>query len=72
MGFRVMGFQEPIPRLTAVHFHYTGFSSALILAAILKAARSRRGILGPLKWLASLVLFVPFLLAAGFLSTRRR
>jgi hypothetical protein len=41
-------------------------SSALVLGAILKAPRNRRGVFGPLKWLASLVLFVPFLLAAGF------
>jgi len=58
-----MGFQEPIILLTAVHFHYTGFSSATILSAVLKAGKR---ITAPLKSFALLVLFVPFILAAGF------
>lgn len=64
-GLRPMGFQEPVVLLTAVHFHYTGFASATILSALLKTGvRSR--VARPLRWFAFLVLFVPFVLAAGF------
>ena len=60
-----MIFQEPIVLLTAVHFHYIGFASATILAAAVKASTQSR-IEGPLRWFAVLVLFTPFVLAAGF------
>jgi YndJ-like protein len=64
-GPRPMGFQEPIVLLTAVHFHYTGFASSTILAAVLKAGT--RSLVGrPVGWFAFLVLFVPFVLAVGF------
>jgi hypothetical protein len=35
-GLHPMGFQEPIVLLTAVHFHYSGFATALIAAAALR------------------------------------
>jgi hypothetical protein len=35
--------------LTAVHFHYTGFASATILAAAVKASTQSR-IARPLRW----------------------
>jgi hypothetical protein len=65
-GFRPMGFQEPLVLLTAVHFHYIGFATAVIAAAALHVF-GRYGVwvamLRPLVWL---VLFLPFALAAGF------
>ena len=65
LGPYPMIFQEPIVLLTAVHFHYIGFASATILAAAVKASTQSR-IAGPLRWFAVLVLFTPFVLAAGF------
>ena len=41
-GFRPMGFQEPIILLTAVHFHYSGFATALIASATLREFELRR------------------------------
>jgi hypothetical protein len=65
-GLRPMGFQEPIALLTAVHFHYIGFATALIAAAALHVF-DRYGVwvamLRPVVWL---VLLLPFALAAGF------
>ena len=39
LGFHLAGFQEPIVLLTAVHFHYTGFATALMAAVALTFAR---------------------------------
>jgi hypothetical protein len=33
LGIRFLGFREPLLLLTAVHFHYTGFATALLAAA---------------------------------------
>jgi hypothetical protein len=65
-GLRPMGFQEPIVLLTAVHFHYIGFATAVLVAAtvhLLDRSGLRVAILQPLLWL---VLLLPFALAAGF------
>jgi hypothetical protein len=65
-GLHPMGFQEPIVLLTAVHFHYSGFAVALIAAAALRVRQDhaiRLALLTPIAWF---VLFLPFLLAAGF------
>ncbi len=62
MGLRPLGIQEPIVLLTAVHFHYTGFATAL-LAGTLCAYAGRKRLLGILVFL---VIVVPFLVAAGF------
>src|SRR5882672_10676834 len=40
-GLRPMGFQEPIILLTAVHFHYSGFATALIASTTLREFDSR-------------------------------
>jgi hypothetical protein len=64
-GLRPLGIQEPIVLLTAVHFHYTGFISAAILGAALKASNGSR-VAQPLQWFGALVLFVPFVVATGF------
>ena len=64
-GMRPMGVQEPISLLTAVHFHYAGFSTAMIAAAMLRFAEQRRERRW-LKWLVAVVLGMPFVVAAGF------
>ena len=65
LGMRPMGIQEPIGLLTAVHFHFAGFATAMIGAAMLGFAEKR----GRHWWLMVLVLMVaglPFIVAAGF------
>jgi hypothetical protein len=65
-GFHPLGFQEPIVLLTAVHFHYTGFGTAL-LAGTLYAMSRRHGRTSSLvRTVAVLVALLPFVLAAGF------
>jgi hypothetical protein len=64
-GMRPMGIQEPIGLLTAVHFHFAGFATAIIGAATLQFAEKR----APQEWLRRLVLMVavlPAVVAAGF------
>ena len=65
-GFRPMGFQEPIILLTAVHFHYSGFATALIASATLCEFQRRRLNMPGLPALIWLIVLLPFLLAAGF------
>ena len=65
LGMRPMGIQEPIGLLTAVHFHFAGFATAMIAAATLRFAERR----GEERWLRRVVMVVvgmPFLVAAGF------
>lgn len=65
LGMRPMGIQEPIGLLTAVHFHFAGFATAMIGAATLQFAERR----GEQRWLRRLVLLVaglPIVVAAGF------
>jgi hypothetical protein len=65
LGMRPMGIQAPIGLLTAVHFHFAGFATALIAAAMLRLAERRDG--GSwLKWLVAYVVVMPFVVAAGF------
>jgi hypothetical protein len=64
-GLRPMGIQEPIGLLTAVHFHFAGFATAMIAAATLQFAE-RRGEARWLRWLVSFVIAMPYLVAAGF------
>ncbi len=64
-GMRPMGIQEPIGLLTAVHFHFAGFATAMIAAATIRFSEKR----GEHPWLKRLVLMVvglPFVVAAGF------
>jgi len=46
-GLRPMGFQEPIILLTAVHFHYSGFATALIASTTLREFDRSSGITSP-------------------------
>jgi len=65
-GLRPMGFQEPIVLLTAVHFHYIGFATAILAAGAVRLFEERAfasKLLRPIVWLT---LFLPFVLAAGF------
>jgi hypothetical protein len=69
LGMRPMGIQEPIGLLTAVHFHFAGFATAMIAAATLQFVE-RRGVfrLGQ-RWLKPVVVLVagmPIVVAAGF------
>ena len=65
LGLRPMGIQEPIGLLTAVHFHFAGFATAMIAAATLRFSGSRNRWLPPI---AILVLVMPFVVAAGFVT----
>jgi hypothetical protein len=66
LGLRPLGVQEPIVLLTAVHFHYTGFATSL-LAGTLATFLQRRDEESPIvRFLVLLVVFVPFVVAAGF------
>lgn len=63
-GMRPMGIQEPIGLLTAVHFHFAGFATAMIAAATLRFGGSphRRS----LRWLVSFVVAMPYVVAISF------
>ena len=66
LGLRPMGIQEPIGLLTAVHFHYAGFATAMIAAALLQFAAALRQDYRWLRWLVAVVIGMPFVVAAGF------
>ena len=64
-GLRPFGTLEPIVLLTAVHFHFAGFATAIISAAMLRFSHQR----GNDRWLNRLVppvIGMPFVVAAGF------
>lgn len=65
LGMRPIGIQEPIGLLTAVHFHFAGFATAMIASATVRfAARN-----GQARWLQRVVLAIlvlPFVVAIGF------
>ncbi len=65
LGMRPMGIQEPIGLLTAVHFHFAGFATAMIASATLAFA-PRRGEEGWLKVVVLMVAGLPMVVAAGF------
>lgn len=60
-----LGTQEPIALLTAVHFHFAGFATAIISAAMLRFAQ-QHGLDRWLNRLVPLVVGMPFVVAAGF------
>jgi hypothetical protein len=51
--------------LTAVHFHYAGFATAMIAAAMLRFASQRQQHRW-LPWLVAVVIGMPFVVAVGF------
>lgn len=66
LGMAPVGFSEPIVLLTAVHFHYSGFATALLAGVTLKLCERRRKSSGVARLIAAAAVSVPFLLAAGF------
>src|SRR5271165_2192920 len=67
LGMRPMGIQEPIGLLTAVHFHFAGFATAMIAAATLGFAERRAE--DKQRWLrvvVGMVAGMPIVVAAGF------
>ena len=52
--------------LTAVHFHYTGFATALLASALLTHAHRDGGDRNILRAIVTLVVATPFLVAMGF------
>ena len=65
LGIAPIGFQEPIVLLTGVHFHYSGFATALLAGVTLKFCWQRRQS-SLAAWIVAAAVFIPFLLAAGF------
>lgn len=65
-GRRPMGFQEPAILLTAVHFHYSGFATAILAGSTLRAARWLTSHSASLRVLVLLAVLLPFVLVAGF------
>jgi hypothetical protein len=65
-GMHPFRSQEPMVLLTAVHFHFAGFATAVIAATMLRFARQH----GLERWPKRLLPFVvgmPYVVAAGFL-----
>lgn len=62
IGMRPLGIQEPIGLLTAVHFHFAGFATALIAAGMLRFDGQSRW----LKWVVPVVIGMPYMVAVGF------
>lgn len=68
LGLEPMGFTEPIIILTAVHFHFAGFATALIAGATAGALLAADGRLNlDLRVVSWIVILGPGLLALGFL-----
>lgn len=65
-GMQPMGIGEPIALLTAVHFHFAGFATAMIAAATLQFAK-RREESAWLKYLVLIIAGAPIVVAAAFL-----
>jgi YndJ-like protein len=66
LGFGPLGFQEPIPLLTAVHFHFTGFGTAILAAAAAAFARRSGKAMRPTNLIVTAAVLLPFVIAAGF------
>jgi len=69
LGIRPLGIQEPIELLTAVHFHYTGFATALLAGALLAHSGRNGGRLSVLKTIVALVIVTPYVVAMGFVCS---
>jgi hypothetical protein len=65
-GLRPLRIQEPIVLLTAVHFHYTGFTTALLAGALLAHVQSESKVRRIIETVVMLVLVTPFVVAVGF------
>jgi YndJ-like protein len=67
LGLRPFRMPEPIGLLTAVHFHFAGFATAMIAAAAGQFAASRAERRG-LRFLIPVVVALPFVVAVGFVT----
>ena len=65
LGMHPLGIQEPIGLLTAVHFHFAGFATAMIAAAMLRFSRGHVHEAW-LKWIVPVVIGIPYVVAIGF------
>lgn len=65
-GIHPASFQEPIVLLTAVHFHYTGFATAILAATASEFSHRTGDTARFTDRLVILVTLLPFLIAAGF------
>jgi hypothetical protein len=68
LGMRPLGIQEPIGLLTAVHFHFAGFATATIAAALLQFAHEHDSA-RVLKSVVVLAVGMPFVVAVGFVTS---
>jgi len=68
LGMHPMEIQEPIGLLTAVHFHFAGFATAMIAAATLRFAQNGRWERS-LRVLAPIVVIMPYVVAVGFVTS---
>ena len=68
LGVEALGFAEPVVILTAVHFHFAGFATALIAGATARALSAADGHASPeLRIVSWVVILGPAFLALGFL-----
>lgn len=66
LGFDLMGFDQVIVLLTAVHFHYAGFTAPLIVGLAGRAVPDERKTLRTIYWLGALAVIAgPPLIAIG-------
>jgi YndJ-like protein len=66
-GISLFGFHEPIVLLTAVHFHFAGFASA-VLAGLVYQALVGRGGRRMLRWALTIVVLGPGVLGLAFFA----
>lgn len=66
MGIELMGFDEPVVILTAIHFHFAGFAAPLLAGLAGRRVREGGGRLGMLAGVGWVVAAGPALVALGF------
>ncbi len=69
MGIRLMGFEEPIVLLTAIHFHFAGFAAPL-LAGLAGRHLRQAGRMGYFFVAAGVIILGPALVALGITLSR--
>jgi hypothetical protein len=71
-GITIMDFGEHVPLLTAIHFHYAGFASPILVGFVGREIRATGSRLWPLYVsAASLVIVGPALVALGIAGVRQ-
>jgi len=70
-GLAIMDFGEHVPLLTAIHFHYAGFASPILVGFVGRELRAAKTRLWPIYvGAASLVIVGPALVAVGIAGVR--